>query len=110
MNALPPLITQHLEEVGALCEKYRVKRLSVFGSAVKGTFDEERSDLDFAVEFLPDTPRGGLHGPYFNLLNDLQELFGRDVDLVDQSRIENPYFRQVLELTQQEVYGSTAAA
>jgi uncharacterized protein len=110
MNALPPLITQHLDEVRALCEKYRVKRLTLFGSAVKGTFDEETSDLDFTVEFLPDTPPGGLHGPYFSLLQDLQDLFGRSVDLVDRRTIKNPYFREVLELTQREVYGSSAAA
>ena len=110
MNALPPLITNHLDEVRALCEKYHVKRLTLFGSAVKATFDDEMSDLDLAVEFLPGTPPGGLHGPYFSLLTDLQELFGRNVDLVDRRRIENPYFLQVLELTQQEVYGSSAAA
>jgi uncharacterized protein len=110
MNALPPLITQHLDEVRALCEKYRVKRLTLFGSAVKGTFDEATSDLDFAVEFLPDTPPGGLRGPYFSLLRDLQDLFGRSIDLVDCHMIENPYFREVLELTQKEVYESSAAA
>ena len=44
MNALPPLITEHLEEVRALCEKYAVKRLTLFGSAVKGTFDPETSE------------------------------------------------------------------
>lgn len=110
MNALPPLITQHLGEVRALCEKYRVKRLTLFGSAVKGTFDEEKSDLDFAVEFLPGAPPGGLHGPYFRLLQDLQDLFGRNVDLVDRRTIQNPYFREVLDLTQREVYGSSAAA
>ena len=110
MNALPPLITDHLDEVRALCEKYHVKRLTLFGSAVKGTFDPETSDLDFAVEFLPATPPGGLHGPYFSLLRDLQELLERNIDLVDRGRIENPYFLQVLELTQHDVYGSPAAA
>ena len=110
MNALPPLITEHLEEVRALCEKYAVKRLTLFGSAVKGTFDPEKSDLDFVVEFLPGTPVGGLRGPYFNLLTDLQDLFGRSVDLVDRRAIENPYFIQVLALTEQAIYDSAAAA
>ena len=110
MNALPPLITRHLDEVRALCEKYRVKRLTLFGSAVKGTFDEATSDVDFVVEFLPNTPLGGLNGPYFNFLHDLEELFGRNVDLVDRKSIENPYFLQVLELTQQDVHESAAAA
>jgi uncharacterized protein len=110
MNALPPLVAERLDQVRALCEKYRVKRLAVFGSAVKGTFDPEKSDLDFVVEFLPDTPVGGLRGPYFGLLEGLQDLFERDVDLVERKGIENPYFIQVLELTQQPVYESPAAA
>ena len=70
----------------------------------------EKSDLDFVVEFLPDTPAGGLHGPYFSLLCELQELFGRNVDLVDRNHIENPYFVEVLKLTQRPVYESPAAA
>ena len=104
MNALPPLVTEHLDEVRALCEKYRVKRLEIFGSAVKGTFDPEKSDLDFVVEFLPDPDplRRGEH--YLDLLVDLQRLFDRNVDLVVGTTIENPYFRQVLELTARELY------
>ena len=110
MNALPPLVVERLDELRALCEKYRVKRLTLFGSAVKGTFDPETSDLDFVVEFLPDTPAGGLRGPYFSLLGELQELFGRNVDLVDRHHIQNPYFIEVLKLTQRPVYDTPAAA
>jgi predicted nucleotidyltransferase len=104
MNALPPLITQHLDEVLALCEKYRVKRLTLFGSAVKGTFDEETSDLDFAVEFHPaDDPlvRGAR---FLDLLTDLRVLFNKEVDLVSVWAIRNPYFKQVLELTEHPLY------
>ncbi|HEX6083415.1 MAG TPA: nucleotidyltransferase domain-containing protein [Thermoanaerobaculia bacterium] len=110
MNALLPLVAERLPEVHALCEKYGVKSLSIFGSAAKGSFNAEKSDLDFVVEFLPDTPAGGLHGPYFSLLCELQELFGRNVDLVDRNHIENPYFVEVLKLTQRPVYESPAAA
>ncbi|HVE70255.1 MAG TPA: nucleotidyltransferase domain-containing protein [Thermoanaerobaculia bacterium] len=110
MNALPPLIAERLPEVRALCARHGVKNLAIFGSAVKGTFDSEKSDLDFVVEFLPGTPVGGLRGPYFQLLEGLQDLFGRRVDLVERRAIENPYFIEVLALTQQPVYGSPAAA
>lgn len=110
MNALPPVVTEHLSEVRALCEKHRVQRLEIFGSAVKGTFDPAKSDLDFVVEFLPNTPPGGFRGPYFSLLHDLQDLFERNIDLVERKAIENPYFLQVLELTQQPIYESSAAA
>lgn len=110
MNPLPPVVAERLSQVRALCEKYGVKSLSIFGSAVKGTFDPAKSDLDFVVEFLPDTPVGGLRGPYFSLLDELHELFGRNIDLVERKAIENPYFIQVLALTQQPIYESVAAA
>lgn len=104
MTTLPPLITEHLDEVRALCETYGVRKLTLFGSAVKGTFDTEKSDLDFAVEFLPH-PDPLVRGErYWDLLSALQKVFARDIDLVSFAAIENPYFIQVLELTQQPVY------
>ena len=106
MEALPELVTQHLEEVRALCEKYRVKRLAIFGSAVKGTFDPKRSDLDFVVEF--DDALWGSEGwhAYFGLKFALEDLFARNVDLVEWSAVKNPYFRQILELTQRDLYAA----
>ena len=104
MNALPPLITQHLDEVRALCEKYHVKRLEIFGSAVKGTFDSERSDLDFAVEFFPHSDPLVRGERYWELHGALERLFGRSIDLVAIAFVENPYFAQVLEMTERTVY------
>jgi predicted nucleotidyltransferase len=110
MDALPRIVTEHLDEVRALCEKYSVKRLTIFGSAVKGTFDPEKSDLDFVVEFLPDTKRSGFDDPYFSLLIALKDIFGRDVDLVERQAIKNPYFVKVLALTERALYESARAA
>jgi predicted nucleotidyltransferase len=106
---LPEIVTKRLDEVRALCEKYSVKRLTIFGSAVKGTFDPEKSDLDFAVEFLPhpDPMERGRY--YFDLLLALQRLFERDVDLVTVPEIKNPYFKEVLRLTQRPLYDTEAA-
>ncbi|HEX6641987.1 MAG TPA: nucleotidyltransferase domain-containing protein [Thermoanaerobaculia bacterium] len=104
MDALPEIVTEHLGEVRALCEKYSVRKLTIFGSAVKGTFDPEKSDLDFAVEFLPDPDplERGRH--YLDLLIGLQQSFGREVDLVSVTGIRNPYFKEVLRLTQRPLY------
>lgn len=106
MAALPPVIEEHLAEVRGLCEKYRVKRLSVFGSAVQGTFDPDRSDLDFVVEFEwhPDPlERGRL---YLEFWDEMKDLFGRHIDLLVASTIRNPSFLEVLRLTQQPVYAA----
>lgn len=43
-------------ELEALCERYRVERLALFGSALRDDFDSAHGDLDFSVEFHPMTP------------------------------------------------------
>ena len=105
MNELPPLITQHLDEVRALCEKYRVKRLTLFGSAVQGTFDE-RSDLDFVVEFEwhPDPLERGRR--WVELWEDLKDLFGRDIDLIVESTIKNRHFAAAIASQRVDLYAA----
>src|SRR5213595_1912578 len=86
-----PLVEQQRSVIEALCRKYRIKRLELFGSAARGDFDPVKSDLDFLVLF---DPPGELRAfdQYFGLLADLEKLFGRKVDLVDVSAASNPYF------------------
>ena len=103
MEALPEIVTEHLAEVRALCEKYRVKRLAIFGSAVKGTFDPERSDLDFVVEFFPQ-PRAGWGDVSYRLQEELERLFEREVDIVERRTVRNPYFLKVIDLSERLVY------
>lgn len=103
MEALPEIVTEHLAEVRALCEKYGVKNLGIFGSAVKGTFDPGTSDLDFVVEFFPHEP-AGFKSPYFRLAQELEDLFRREIDLVERKAIRNPYFLKVLDLSEQPLY------
>jgi uncharacterized protein len=106
MDALPAAISEHLDEIRALCVKHQVKRLAVFGSAVKGTFDPATSDVDFVVEFEPDL-RGaeGWH-TYWDLRYALQDLLHRPVDLVSWRAVKNPYFREILEETQKQIYAA----
>lgn len=104
MEALPEIVTQHLGEVRALCEKYRVKRLAIFGSAVKGTFDPAKSDLDFVVEFYDIRHPETGEDTYFGLKFALEDLFHREIDLVEREAVRNPYFLKVLELSEQQLY------
>ncbi|HEX2122885.1 MAG TPA: nucleotidyltransferase domain-containing protein [Thermoanaerobaculia bacterium] len=112
MDALPAAIAERMGDIRALCEKYYVQRLTLFGSAAKGTFNPEKSDLDFVVDF--DEDPTDTHYPWggrlIALLGDLQDLFGRKVDVVERCSIENPYFVQVLALTERPVYERTRAA
>ena len=61
-------------------------------------FDPQRSDLDFLVDFESLTP--GEHADaYFGLIEGLQSLFDRSIDLVESSMLRNPYRRQEIETT-----------
>lgn len=102
---LPKILTDHLDEIRALCDRYRVQRLAVFGSAANGTFDPDRSDVDFVVEFEPLAPSDGWHS-YFALKFALVDLLRRPVDLIGLTSVENPFFRRSIELTQRELYAA----
>lgn len=99
------LIKRHRQALEALCRQYRVRRLELFGSAASDTFDEEMSDLDFLVEFLP-MQEGQYADTYFDLLFALQTLFGRPVDLVMPEAVKNPYFLQAINQHREVLYAA----
>lgn len=99
------IVEEHRPEVEQLCRQYRVRRLDAFGSAARDGFRPEDSDLDFLVDFEPPPP-GEYRRTYFGLLNELRALFDRDVDLVEESAIKNPYFRESVNATRELLYGA----
>ena len=96
-------VEERAEELKRLCVIYGVQRLDLFGSALTDQYDPDRSDLDFLVEFQP-AALSAYADAYFGLLEALGRLFGRPVDLVVESAIKNPYFRQSVEQTRVPVY------
>jgi predicted nucleotidyltransferase len=86
-----------------LCQRFRVERLYLFGSAADERFDSKRSDLDFLVT-LQDQPPGEYADNYLGLAHALEELFGRPVDLVTERSIRNPYFRETVFAARQLLY------
>jgi predicted nucleotidyltransferase len=99
------LIESKRSELRALCERYRVERLALFGSALRDDFDLGHSDLDFSVEFQPMGPSEHA-GAYFGLLENLESLFGRRVDLVEIGAVRNPYLRREIEAGQETLYAA----
>jgi predicted nucleotidyltransferase len=96
---------RHRTELAALCRRFGVRRLEVFGSVATGGFQSTTSDLDFLVEF--ERPLGpGYADRYFGLLEALEALFGRPVDLVVASAIKNPYFRESIDKTRVLLYAA----
>ncbi len=91
MATLPPEIEEKLDAVRALCVKWGVRRLALFGSAARGDFDPETSDFDFFYEFLPGRTPGLA---FFTFEDELTKLLGRRVDLTHYSSIRNPYLKR----------------
>lgn len=99
------LVVRHNAELSALCRRFGVRRLEVFGSVATGQDDPTRSDIDFLVEFEP-LPAGTYADAYFGLLESLEALFERPVDLVVARAITNPYFRESVDQTRTLVYAA----
>ncbi len=99
------LIEQHRPEVAALCSRFGVQSLEVFGSAADGAFDPTRSDIDFLVEFGSEDT-GSLFHRYFGLQEALEQVFHRKIDLVSASALSNPYFIAAVNQSRQTVYAS----
>ncbi len=98
-----PLVASRKQQIRTLCQRHHVKRLDVFGSAVTGNFHPDESDIDFLVQF-DDSPEALRFETRFQLTEELKTLFGRSVDLVDDSAIQNPYFREEVDQTREPIY------
>lgn len=73
------------------CERWKVRELCLFGSALREDFNEE-SDVDVLVSFAPGADWSW--ADWFQMTDEIKEVFGRKVDLVSRSaveRSENPY-------------------
>jgi predicted nucleotidyltransferase len=99
-------IAESREALVALCERYDVARLDVFGSAARGTdFDPAVSDADFLVEFKAGSRLAPLE-QFFGLPRELEDVLGWRVDLVETSAIENPFVLAAINRSREVLYGS----
>jgi predicted nucleotidyltransferase len=75
------------DALAALCRRYGVARLEVFGSAARGDFDPNKSDVGFLVEFEQRSDRSSRE-QLFGFAETLEKLLGRPVDLVERKAME----------------------
>ena len=102
------VIDERRDALAAICRRYGVSRLEVFGSAARGLdFDPKSSDFDFLVEFEQRSDLPPLE-QFFGFAEALEQLLGRPVDLVERKAVEasRNYIRRRAILRQAEtVYG-----
>ena len=95
-----------LEQIEAFCRKWEISDLSLFGSVLREDFRPD-SDIDALVQFVPEAKHG-----LFNLVrmrNELEEIFGRDVDLISRRGVEasrNPIRRKAILDSARTIYAA----
>lgn len=92
-----------MDQIKKLCSSYKVKTLFVFGSAIREDFKVE-SDIDLVVDIDEKDPLKYSNN-YFNLKFQLEQLFNRKVDLLEQNAIKNPYLKERIDQTKMMLYG-----
>ena len=73
------------KKLGEFCRRWKISELAFFGSVLQDDFPPN-SDIDLLVSFNPKAKIS-----LFDLVrmqNELKEIFGRDVDLVERRAIE----------------------
>ena len=99
-------IARHRDALIALCRRYDVERLEVFGSAARGDdFDPARSDADFLVTFKPESRLPPLE-QFLGFAEALEDLLGRPVDLVEPQGVKNPYILAGINRSREVVYAA----
>lgn len=100
------VVKNHIDEIFELCRQYNVRSLELFGSAfTERKFDRETSDIDFLVEFFSMEPNEHAKS-YFGLLEDLQDMFEYNIDLVEAKAVHNPYLKESIRKNKGKVYAA----
>ena len=87
------LIENNIHKIIALCKKHKVSKLFVFGSILTNRFNDN-SDVDLVVSF-----NKAEVSDYFD------NYFGREVDLLEEQTIKNPYLKKNVDATKALIYG-----
>lgn len=98
------LIEKNLKEIERICKDRFVTKLYTFGSVNTDEF-QDSSDIDLLVEF-GEIEIEEYADNYFDMCDELEEIFERKVDLVTIKSVKNPYFKKELENTRQLIFAA----
>jgi len=97
------IIEQHIDDLKKLCQTYHAVEFYVFGSIVTGNFTD-KSDIDFLVRFSNVNPIDYFDN-YMDFKQELEDLFSREVDLVEIQTIKNPILKKSIDRNKVILYG-----
>lgn len=99
------LIENKMDEIIDLCKKHNVISLSLFGSVAKNTMTAT-SDIDFLVQFSEEIDVLDYADNYFSLLEKMENLMGRKVDLVSKKSLKNPALIKEIASSKVDLYAA----
>ena len=97
------LIDSHIDSLNQLCNTYNVDKMYLFGSALNSNFNA-KSDIDFLVKF-KSIELTEYFDNYFDFKESLKNLFGREIDLVEEQTLRNPILVKSINRSKELVYG-----
>ena len=100
---MAPHIALDPDRLAALCRRWRVRELSLFGSVLRPDFSPD-SDIDVLVTFFEDAPWDLFD--FIRMKEELAELFGREIDLIEASALRNPFRRSEILRCSEVVYAA----
>jgi predicted nucleotidyltransferase len=92
-----------MDKIIAFCHKWKIKEFSLFGSVLRDDFRPD-SDVDVMVSF--EERAGWDLGDWVDMIEELKEIFDRDVDLVEKGTIRNPFRRHSIMTTKEVLYAA----
>lgn len=97
------IVDKNIEDLKRLCAMYNVEKMYLFGSAVNSNFNKE-SDIDLLVKFKV-IELSKYFDNYMDLKYNLEKLFGREVDLVEEQTLRNPILINSINKSKELIYG-----
>ena len=96
-------IERNIDDLNKICSTYNVDKMYLFGSALNSDFND-KSDIDFLVKF-KSIELSQYFENYSNLKNNLERLFGREVDLLEEQTLKNPVLIKSINQSKELIYG-----
>ena len=100
---MPVAIELPTERIAAFCEKWGVGELALFGSVLRDDFGPD-SDVDVLVTFRPGASM--TFEGFLDMRDELSQIFGREVDLVEKRLVTNPFRRHEILTTKKVLYAA----
>ena len=97
------LIENNIQKIIELCKTHKVHKLFVVGSILTNRFND-KSDVDLVVDFNKKEVEDYFDN-YFDFKYSLEELLGREIDLLEEQTIKNPYLKKNVDATKTLIYG-----